>query len=607
MSIKAMNLLDTNPLEHITGDVAISQYNYESILNGLVQWDQCKSDTITIRVATKTEPYFVDYEIPTKYFYDKNYGDINSETFLATRSFAYTNRMKMAVAQGDQVTLRINVRDNGDTSWRIYKEVVVYDEYIKEATNVSNVFNIAPLQVYQHSYDPGIYLRMFDPTTTPKSLQLYKTVATINAGETINLSDITKIIPVIGYENSIPIAPQLNPYSDLVKMNTSSGYRVYEVVNGARSSEVYCELWQEGVKYAKGTVVTTIYGDYFISLVDNPGSSPVIIEDDGNHTLCTYDLESWEPVLLLSENFDTITATRSMRFTETTDCAGYVLRNLKDESNELTKISIMGSINIVGTETCQPTGLNIMSTSNYANWPMSLTTKWIAGSVYTADAGKSSYDKQDYSAVMVFDHTDADLAYKHIINYDGPDVDQGLCIMLPVSVQGDDNMMHDPQDGTMLEFLFNIWPNHAYGKADNDLIINKSQIYVYSVPQYSDYLNFGFTPETVVPIAKFSMARLVNFYVFSENIGVPDRPVCYKARFIYSKEAHNWKTYDYYQMPDHIFMSPHGFVDPTDIKAYDVESAGFPLYQNPFSSYDMSPIHVGKDFLNQIQKPGQDE
>jgi hypothetical protein len=174
-----------------------------------------------------------------------------------------------------------------------------------------------------------------------------------------------------------------------------------------------------------------------------------------------------------------------------------------------------------------------------------------------------------------------------------------------VTVLGDNNVEHDPKDGMMLEFLFNIWPNPAYGKVDNDLIINKSQIYVYNVSNYADYLQYGFSPSTVTPIAKFSMARLINFYVFSENIGVPDRPVCYKARFIYSKTEHQWKTYDYYQMPDHIFMSPYGFVDPSDKKAYDVESAGFPLYQNPFSSYDMSPIHVDKSFLNQIQNIGQ--
>ena len=611
-----MNVLDTNPLEHITGDVAISQYNYESIMNGLVQWDQAKTDKITIRVATRTEPYFVDYEIPTKYFYDKNYGDINTETLLAARSFAYTNRLKMSVATEDNVTLRFNVHDNGNTAWRLYKDIVVYDEYEKEATSSNNVFIVRPATEYLHSHPAGTYIRTFNDATSQMTFDLYLTVDEIHAGETIDLNDTTKVIPVTVDSNGIvpsKIADKDYPRLAIVRSGKTTVYERNDakmVISGTSINKgdayvPYCYMWNYGVPYAKGTVVTTEHGDYFISLDDTQDSPPVIIEQAGNDILCTYNLETWAPVLLLAQNFDSITASRSMRFVSDTEVAGYVLRNVKTESNEQANISLLGSLSVTGPESCQPTGLNIMYTSNYVDWPTANTTKWLVGSTYTADPSKTSYDKQDYSAVMVFDHTDPDLAYKHIINYDGPDVDQGLCIMLPVSVMGEGNTVREPQDGTMLEFMFNIWPNHAYGKSDNDLIINKSQIYVYSVPNYSDYLTYGFTPTTVVPIAKFSMARLINFYVFSENIGVPDRPVCYKARFIYSKTEQTWKTYDYYQLPDHIFMSPHGFVDPSDVKAYDVESAGFPLYQNPFSSYDMSPIHVGKDFLNQIQKPGQ--
>ena len=615
MSIKPMNLLDVNPLEHITGDVAISQYNYESILNGLVQWDQCKSDTITIRVATRTEPYFVDYEIPTKYFYDKNYGVAASIPLLPANSFSYENRVKLSVAQDDHVVLRLNVRDAGNTEWRLYKDVVVYDEFDKEPTEVNHVYRIGTSTTYKHAYVPGIYIRVF----IDGEFRLYKTIGNINAGNPIDLTDSDKVVPVVHAistmktPNPIPafcLFVGSNPeiaYERNENVPTESGY----LLTRNNAYVEYCNSWQEDVVYTKGTVVY-YKGDFFVSVVDNPSAPPVIIEMLGDvasygnmNYRCTYHMDSWEPALLMAVDFDPITGTQSKRLTADTDVSAYVLRNVLNESSETTSISIVGNINIVGKDSSQPTGLNIMPTSNYVDWPITKITKWTAGSVYTADASRSAYSKQDYSAVMTFNHIDVDLAYKHIINYDGPDVDQGLCIMLPVTVLGEDNTTHDPQDGTMLEFMFNIWPNHAYGKADNDLIINKSQIYVYSVPNYSDFRQYGFTPSTVMPIAKFSMSRLINFYVFSENIGVPDRPVCYKARFIYSKSEHAWKTYDYYQLPDHIFMSPHGFVDPSDIKAYDVESAGFPLYQNPFSSYDMSPIHVGKDFLNQIQKPGK--
>jgi hypothetical protein len=237
------------------------------------------------------------------------------------------------------------------------------------------------------------------------------------------------------------------------------------------------------------------------------------------------------------------------------------------------------------------------------------TTKWSRGSNYVTNASLGAFDKQDYSAVMVFNHLDTEtFKYKNIVNYDGPDLDQGLCIMLPVTVVDRHNVAHDPADGTMIEFMFNIWPNHEYdGRVANDLIINKSQIYVYSVPDFVEYNTSGFSASTVEPIAKFSMARLVNFYIHSENVGVPDRPVCYKARFIYSAKESRWKTYDYYQLPDHIFLSPNGFVDPSQPEAYGVQTAGFPLYQNPFSDYNLSAIHVDESFKNQLQRPGEEE
>ena len=116
MPTNTVNLLDVNPLERITGDVAISQFNYESIMNALVQWDNSRNDSITVRLATRTEPYFVDYVIHTKYYYDKNYGVINSSVLLQPNGFAYKNRLQMVVSEGESVTLRINTVNNGNTT-----------------------------------------------------------------------------------------------------------------------------------------------------------------------------------------------------------------------------------------------------------------------------------------------------------------------------------------------------------------------------------------------------------------------------------------------------------------------------------------------------------
>ena len=76
----------------------------------------------------------------------------------------------------------------------------------------------------------------------------------------------------------------------------------------------------------------------------------------------------------------------------------------------------------------------------------------------------------------------------------------------------------------------------------------------------------------------------------------------YKAKFVYSADDKEWKTYGYYQIPDCIFLSPGGFVDPSmrSKDTYGVETAGFPLVQDPFSVYDMSPVMVDEEFRNRI-------
>jgi hypothetical protein len=84
---------------------------------------------------------------------------------------------------------------------------------------------------------------------------------------------------------------------------------------------------------------------------------------------------------------------------------------------------------------------------------------------------------------------------------------------------------------------------------------------------------------------------------------VPNRPVLVKAKFVYSAEDMAWKTYDYYQLPDHVFLSPNGFVDPSTPSddTYGVETAGFPLVQDPFSSVDLSSVLVDDSFRNRIE------
>ena len=648
MPTKTVNLMDVNPLERITGDVAISQYNYESVMNGLVQWDQSHTDKITIRLATRTDPYFVDYTIPTKYFYDKNYGSVNSSVLLPTGNFAYKNRVKFAASIGDPVTLRINATDVGDTKWAVYANAAVYDEvesipYEEDGQVIENMFLVRRPTNFVYTYDKaGLYFRILD--TANQSFAIYRTLKPIAANTPVSAdtdgfltvveSGVTQKIAervCLATTSTHPLYPaQLVPKFYYVYTNTApdsgtvyvrkpnteiSSSSAFSPTGASSGYELWCNAYNMDTRYSEGHIVYHL-GEFYVSLTDAPSQSPAILEmlDIDEATATGYQgkytvySESWERALMLTCTTNTISGSGVIRVNADTDVSGFVLRNIgTSESSDKTHISVMCTVSIPGEPSEQPTGVNVLSTSNYMNWPEFSATKWYEDSSFQTNAALTSYDKQDYSAVMVFKHfgDEEHYRYKNIINYDGPDADQGLCILLPVTITDEDNVTHDPADGSMIDFLFNIWPNHKYdGRSVNDLIINKSQIYVYSVPDYSEYKINGFTPNTVEPIAKFSMARLVNFYVFSENVGVPDRPTVYKARFIYSKAEKRWKTYDYYQFPDHIFLSPHGFVDPSDPKAYSVQTAGFPLFQNPFSSFDLSAIHVDPEkYRNQLQNP----
>ena len=583
-----VKLSDINPLEHVTGDIAISQYNYESIMNGLVQWNMSKMDNVTIRVATRTEPYFVDYVIPTKYFYDRTYGGLASDKFLPAGGYAYVNREKLSVAKDDNMSIRVNVDDRGDTLWAIYADVTTYDEYDRTASNDGTVTLSVPSK-YKHDYVEGLYVRGYD--TSSHKFRLLATTGDIVAGSTSTYSLTKDIVVEVQSKTMAPtdwnqfvacfdgnVLYELKPkcVKPTVPGNITVASYNYEAIG-----YVYDENRNE--PYSKGDIVYH-EGNIYACVADSTIVPPAIRESGDTWT---FNDDFWKECVPVRVNDDVVTGTVTYRTTAATDIAGIMLRNIGEtESSENTRITLSSNVSYKGSETSQPTGVDIHPTCNYVNWPENDTFKWAAGSHYETDVDIPAGCKQDYSAVMVFNHYDPDVKYKNIVNYDGPDLDQGLCVMLPVTVT-DDGVSHDPVDGCMFEFLFNIWPNHDYdGREVNDLIINKSQIYVYSVPDYDAYKQ-DFNISTVKPIAKFSMARLVNFYVASENIGVPDRPVCYKARFIYSASEGQWKTYDYYQLPDHVFMSPHGFVDPET-----QESAGFPLYQNPFSDYDLSAIHA---------------
>ena len=622
----ATNVLDINPLEHLTGDIAKSQYNYESILNGLVNWNNSKDDIVTIRLATTSKPWFRDINLHTRYYYSKNAGATVSEKALPPSRYAYNSRYRMVVGIDEDVVLRVNAIDTGDVfKWNIYKDVSIYDETNKIEVDgyLSGYVQILPQIEFRHNLVKGTYIWYSYQNSRNCYIKLCRLLTDVSAGDLIeqdvNIEDV--VIPLNstgGVVGNVSHTNAMLMYDGKVYMKSNStggGDTSKSVTKPISGYDEYCSVYQndlthELVAYSYGEYVY-YGGEFFVYINDVPTTMPPFDEDtidnEGDiQSIRHYNTECWKSVLLLPMKYN-IQGSGTIRFTADTDINGFVLRNGTNliTSNEKTEIGFDGSLKINGGTTKEHSGLDIFYTSNYAEWP-GVAQKWMEGSAYTTDSGKNAYSLQLYSAVMVFNHADPSVKHRNIINYDGPDLDQGLCIMLPCEVgstENGTNVVKKPCDGMTFEFIINIWPNHIYdGREYNDLIINKSQVYVYSVKNWDEYKTEGMGVSTVTPIAKFSMARLTNFYVHDENVGVPDRPVVYKASFIYSASEDRWKTYDYYQFPDHILLSPYGFVDPMSKEAYDVQSAGFPLFQNPFSNYDLSPIHVSDIYRNQLHE-----
>lgn len=627
-----INIRDINPLEHLTSDLAKARFNNESILNGLVEWNSSKLKDVTVRLMCDTEPGFVDYTFPTKAAASGNGGNV-AEPYTVSNAYSYGARYPISAMIStnpkfnDIVDARITVNESAGSNWKLCESVVLYEEQ-----QVTEVMTTDENVVVEHdsdysegeiivkddtdasvNYIPGQFMRIYYPEYGYCSIRWV--YGDISKGDTINDYNSHR---VIGQWTLDRLDEYRDPHAEeyLFAVYDGKVYRPTGTIGRSVPSdsssgwEYYCDVYSDNAPLVHGRV-------YLYDPEGGSGEVPygyseffVYTGDDSAYAYPPYGIETGEggapernynggwadsSVILLPVSGE-FNKTNAVRIVVGTDIESLVLLRTDDGSvDKVPDIELKANVRIVGGTTEDNGGLKIFDTSNYSEWP-GTAPKWSAGHAYVTDTTKGVGRKQDYTASMVFEHANPDCKECNIVNYDGPDLDMGLAIYLPVECTVDGTVMY-PKNGRMFEFLFRIWPNPAYnGHETADLIINKSQIYVYSVPNRNS-LECG-----VEPIAKFSMARLTNFYVFAENIAVPNRPVLIKARFVYSEETKSWMTYDYYQVPDCIFLSPNGFVDPNrpSDETYGVETAGFPLMQDPFSGYDLSPVMVDDNYRNRI-------
>jgi len=589
MAEHIINIRDVNPLEHITSDLAKTRTNFEAIMNGIVTWYNTDADNVTVRLSTDVDPFFVDYTFPSKKMYSGN-ANTASDPSTPTSSLCYNDRVNLAVAAGETAVLRANVTGNSG-KWRLFAMAVVHDEG----------FSVQASRDYRR----GDIIRRVDTNVDDKVVHTdYVVTSGIAAGDTMDSSNMAPLYHTWDIEDnslymSLPLA--------FVEYGTNAGNNAMWFLSGTpkKGSPAVDSAWTKiAWAWNNMTGANEHYVEQdapvFFHTTNNPEESGELYlhtgvgvsrkyclppySDDGR----TPNYESWlsrsvgntddlVPVVLYP--VDEITSATVIRHVALTDLAGFVVvpMSVPDDGSE---VRIAANVSVPSEPSRQPGGIRVLPTANYTCWPESTGPKWDSGTVYGYDS--------DYTAKMVFHHRGADARKVNVVNYDGPDLDRGLAIYLPVNDPAgiSEGIETDctPEDGYTMEFMFRIWPTPGLSGAESaDLVINKAQIHVFSAAGTSDEELMS-----AVTIAKFSMARVTTFHVWAENIAVPNRPVFYKAKFVYSAAAGNWVTYDYYQVPDCVFLS-QGFVDPEN-PGYGVETAGFPMMRDIFTSTDMGRV-----------------
>ena len=556
MGTQQVNIRDINPLEHLTADLSKARFNYESMLNGLVEWNNSKLKNVTVRLMCDTEPGFVDYTFPTKRSSEGNGGNI-ADPYSWENSYSYTQRYPVSAMisedpmNNDKIDIRTTVNEAADSTWRLCASVVLYDEQytveqlvVDESTQVLHTSDDdnSTGNILTHDgtdatvdYIPGQFIRIYYPAEGRSELKWVSSA--IKAGEAIIQSNTHNVVErwsldrLNDYRQSDTMDYLFVVYDGKVYRPTGTMSRS---VPSSKSSgwEYYCDVYSDDGKLEHGKVYlydptgdanNYKYGEFFVYTGEDTAYAyppyDLIAEDD-QPVERNYN-DGWEnPSVILLPITPNFNKTNAVRWTTTTDIeALLLLRTGEGSADKVPDIEIRPNVRLIGGTTEDNGGLAIFDTANYAEWP-GTTPKWSPGHNYSTDVTKGINDKQNYSATMIFDHANPNCKECNIVNYDGPDLDQGLIIYLPVESMQDDKIVY-PKNGRTFEFLFRIWPNPAYnGHETADLIINKAQIYVYSVPS-RNALNCH-----PAPIAKFSMARLTNFYVFSE----PSRTARFSSR-----------------------------------------------------------------------------
>lgn len=572
------NIGQSFPLESLGSDLARNSFNYQSIMNALIEWNTTTEPSVMVRLAKDTSPWYEDFEIPSK----KSTIVGNDITSLVTGSivannFAVDSILDVAVYggivgdpenTGDVLTLRFGVTDSGSVSWSTYFVPMIHDW-------VDGIF-VREKNYYRYGGVLYIATSTFDSSISPDV-------------DPDHFNDaIKQWVPESAYE----IGEYISHLNKLYIVTDMISKSVTAPDSGFSGFDVFADQIDLSKQYSAGCIVYA-NNSIYMSMKDCV-SVPVT------------NTEVWREMFVRKlTNVSIFSQSNIARFDVDVDTAAIVIRNISEdiESKTTTAITLQQSIKTRGNPSIYQRSTGVYSSVNYVSYPTNLSPIWSETSpIDHTDPSIDITKRQAYSAVWVMDHTNQkDSRTINFINYDGPDLDQGLCIYLPVEVELSTGEIVEPEDGFTYELYIRIWANAKYttNAVTRDHIVNKSQVYVYN----------AFDADSIAqdrcsyPIAKFSMSRMTNFHVFGENITIPDKPVVYRATFTYLSSNKSWAMLDYYQLPDHVFVGPIGFIDPTnpgnpdryidgmnpDASHIGYETSALPTYVDVFSQPNLAP------------------
>ena len=660
---KNANIGQAFPLESLGSDIVRNDFNYQSILNGLVEWDKTENDQVIIRLTKDTDPFFQDYIIPSKKAASNS---LDSDTVgivngtIGASSYSSASQIDKVLYggnhiyngfrwfvdtndTGDNITFRLNVKNNGSSEWELhyiplastwnqddefrYKNIVLFNSKVYRVDGlVTEADSLTEFTMYDNALDRIIietntHNVLSGDTVIVSGTSIYDGTYVVNdvSSNIINLqaSSLPTALPLISTLSEINykgIAVTESAHGlivgDTVKITNSNNFDGVYTITEVSSTDSF--TFQLGYNTNNEVGSFTVYKTEMDGLVYSPNLDP----ENNNAYTEVGDIALEPSIVPTSTSF---TSSVIYKWQLDVDVAGFIIKNVSEvDSSSDTDINVDISYKVRGNDSIYEKSVAVHSGVNYAMYPVDQNSVWDSNTKYSTNENIAYGDRQEYTAAMIFNHADNDTKTINFINYEGPDLENGLAIYLPVEVDTGNGNFACPEDGYTYEFYFRLWANPVYTDGiTRDHIINKSHIHIYNSATYDDAL----IDDCNKLIAKFSMARMTNTYIFGENISIPDKPVVYRATFVYSKHHNEWLCMDYYQLPDHVFTGPVGFIDPANPANKDLsdemngdilpnashigyESAAFPTFNDVFSGVDLNPVRLSNDdylaFKNRI-------